>query len=80
MIEIIIPEEEELTVDQLKEKREYHKKEIEKIDKELEALGVPVNVITPYMPKRRQTPYERTRGQVQATGNKWAMENFEATH
>ena len=30
MIEIIIPEEEELTVDQLKEKREYHKKEIEK--------------------------------------------------
>ena len=25
-------------------------------------------------------PYERTRAQVGATGNKWAMENFYATH
>lgn len=25
-------------------------------------------------------PYERTRAQVAATGNKWAMENFMATH
>lgn len=25
-------------------------------------------------------PYERTRAQVRATGNKWAMENFYATH
>lgn len=29
---------------------------------------------------RRQTPYERTRAAVYATGNKWAIENFEATH
>lgn len=29
---------------------------------------------------RKQTPYERTRAQVYATGNRWAMENFEATH
>ena len=25
-------------------------------------------------------PYERTRAAVAATGNKWAMENFKATH
>ena len=27
-----------------------------------------------------ETPYERTRHAVYATGNKWAIENFEATH
>lgn len=26
------------------------------------------------------SPYERTRAQVYATGNKWAIENFNATH
>lgn len=26
------------------------------------------------------TPYERTRNKVYATGNKWAIENFNATH
>lgn len=26
------------------------------------------------------SPYERTRAQVMATGNRWAMENFSATH
>lgn len=30
--------------------------------------------------ERRPTPYERTRAQVYATGNKWAIENFHATH
>lgn len=29
---------------------------------------------------RRQTPYERTRAAVYATGNIWAIENFNATH
>ena len=29
---------------------------------------------------RRPSPYERTRAVVYATGNKWAIENFEATH
>ena len=29
---------------------------------------------------RRASPYERTRAAVYATGNKWAIENFEATH
>lgn len=44
--------------------------------------------ITENNPKRKQilntvhkaSPYERTRAQVYATGNKWAIENFEATH
>lgn len=29
---------------------------------------------------RSITPYERTKAQVYATGNKWAIENFHATH
>lgn len=28
----------------------------------------------------RLSPYERTKSQVYATGNKWAIENFHATH
>jgi len=28
----------------------------------------------------RMTPYERTQAAVYATGNKWAIENFNATH
>ena len=27
-----------------------------------------------------QSPYERTRAAVYATGNKWAIENFNGTH
>lgn len=27
-----------------------------------------------------KSSYERTRAEVYATGNKWAIENFEATH
>lgn len=30
--------------------------------------------------ERRPTMYERTKAQVYATGNKWAIENFHATH
>jgi len=29
---------------------------------------------------RSLSPYERTSAQVMATGNRWAMENFNATH
>lgn len=29
---------------------------------------------------RPLSPYERTRARVAATGNRWAMENFIATH
>lgn len=31
-------------------------------------------------PYHRETAYERTKRQVYATGNKWAIENFHATH
>lgn len=30
--------------------------------------------------KHRMSPYERTRAAVYATGNKWAIENWKATH
>lgn len=30
--------------------------------------------------RRRESAYERTKSQVYATGNKWAIENFHATH
>ena len=30
--------------------------------------------------RRKPDPAERTRRAVQATGNRWAMENFNATH
>ena len=32
------------------------------------------------MPRRREGPAERTRRAVLATGNKWAIENFNVTH
>lgn len=35
---------------------------------------------TPSRDKYIETPYERTRRAVYATGNKWAIENFHATH
>lgn len=31
-------------------------------------------------PNRRQSMYERNRAAVYATGNKWAIENWKATH
>lgn len=39
-------------------------------------------VVTKPEPVRppRMNPYERTKAQVYATGNKWAIENFNATH
>ena len=36
--------------------------------------------VRPTRPVRRMSPYERTKAQVYATGNKWAIENFNATH
>lgn len=33
-----------------------------------------------YQRAMNPTPQVRTRAQVYATGNKWAIENFEATH
>ena len=46
-------------------------------------LGIPYQPNTNYHKKKkpvRATPYERTRAAVYASGNKWAIENFEATH
>lgn len=34
----------------------------------------------PIQPTKRTSPYERTKAQVYATGNKWAIENWNATH
>ena len=34
----------------------------------------------PTQPAPHPTPYERTRAKVAATGNRWAIENFRATH
>ena len=46
-------------------------KEAEKKEKEAKASK----------PRTRPlSPYERTRASVYATGNKWAIENFNATH
>lgn len=33
-----------------------------------------------YIRPTRMSPYERTRAMVYASGNKWAIENFNATH
>lgn len=32
------------------------------------------------IPRRQEGPAERTRQAIYAKGNKWAIENFEATH
>lgn len=34
----------------------------------------------PYEPTRRLSPQERVKGKVLATGNRWAIENFNDTH
>lgn len=34
----------------------------------------------PMFAPRPMRPYDRVRAQVHATGNRWAIENFEATH
>jgi len=45
-----------------------------------ECCGHTMNEYNWDKPARRPTPYERTKAQVYATGNKWAIENFHATH
>lgn len=52
-------------------------KQLESI-KEAEKKEKEANTSKPYV--RPLSPYERTRASVYATGNKWAIENFEATH
>lgn len=50
---------------------------IEKMKLNAKEYGLP---ILPERTEPRLSPYERTRAAVYATGNKWAIENFEATH
>ena len=57
------------------------------IDKGNFEFAEPEVVESEYIPERRvsharriPTPYERTRAEVYATGNRWQIENFEATH
>ena len=53
---------------------------------ELEKLGIKKQEIPGVLHQRRKKtqrtmdPQERTKASVYATGNKWAIENFEATH
>ena len=49
---------------------------------ECEKLGIPYQGRKKEQPaaRRKATPFERTKAAVYATGNKWAIENFEATH
>lgn len=54
-------------MDKEKRKPEVKKSEFEK-------------VVNDTAKSRKLSPYERTRNTVYATGNKWARENFEATH
>lgn len=46
----------------------------------VEMLSEMFSGTTSSRPQRKMSHYERTRAQVYATGNKWAIENFEATH
>lgn len=48
------------------------------IVKEVEEL--PVTQSSTPEPFKRPSAYERTRAAVHATGNRWAIENFHATH
>lgn len=47
----------------------------------LEDAHFPEEIVKETMAQiRKASPYERTKEAVYATGNKWAIENFEATH
>ena len=51
-------------------------------EKENQSEGKKLNAENPpkNMEMTKRTPYERTRAAVYATGNRWAIENFNATH
>lgn len=40
--------------------------------------SMPCKTVSP--PGPRQSPYARAKARVYSTGNKWAIENFNATH
>ena len=61
----------------------YESDNADKLIKQLESLKADEpkqEVETPKPHTRPLSPYERTRNAVYATGNRWAIENFNATH
>ena len=61
----------------------YESNDINEIKKQIESISQEETAPQEEKPTHRTrplTPYERTRSAVYATGNKWAIENFNATH
>lgn len=53
---------------------------IEKKENQTDGKKLNAENIVKNMEQTKRTPYERTRAAVYATGNRWAIENFNATH
>lgn len=51
-----------------------------KVKKDNSIFGCGISYSSNERKERPMSPYERTKAQVYATGNKWAIENFNATH
>lgn len=51
-------------------------------EKENQSEGKKLNAENPpkNMERTKRTPYELIKASVYATGNRWAIENFETTH
>lgn len=71
-----------LTIYDSKSSVTYESTNANEIIKQIESISL--NETEEEKPKpqhtRPLTPYERTRAAVYATGNRWAIENFNATH
>ena len=79
-------EESQKTLEKISKEQMNHKYSDEEIFEMQAAFGegaTVVNILTGEkikLPKRKPSLLERNRAKVYATGNKWAIENFEATH
>ena len=51
-----------------------------KVRKDNSVFGCGIAYSSSSRQERPQSAYDRTKAQVYATGNKWAIENFHATH
>ena len=51
-----------------------------KVKKDNSIFGCGISYSSSEKRERPMSAYERTKAQVYATGNKWAIENFHATH
>jgi hypothetical protein len=52
----------------------------EALEKAIKADKVKREYVESQIEAQRRTPYERARAAVYATGNRWAIENWNATH